>query len=54
VSEYRQDDETRGWCPICGMECVAVTDTGKGFCEEHEWVFVNWAPPEKVPAEDEE
>lgn len=41
--EYRQDDETRGYCPTCGRELAALDMAARGVCEEHGRVFADWS-----------
>lgn len=50
---YRDDDITAGFCPVCGQECVNVTDNLSGWCPDHGKVFVNFEPPDDVPVEED-
>lgn len=43
--EYRQDDRTIGYCPLCGEQVTDVMTDGGGWCPDHGRVWVNWAPP---------
>jgi hypothetical protein len=53
--EYRDDDlRDRGWCPVCGTQATVVMVDGSGMCPEHGRVWMEWAPPEPVPKEEEE
>lgn len=42
--EYRQDDRTIGWCPHCSTQCTNVQVDGRGYCELHGTVYVDWNP----------
>ena len=43
-SEYRQDDESRGHCPVCSRPLSSLTVAAMGFCEEHGWQAAEWSP----------
>jgi len=36
-----------GYCPRCGdrVSGPTITTGGRGLCERHGWVFVNWTKP---------
>ena len=42
--EYRQDDQTIGYCPLCGEQVTDVMTDGGGWCPDHGRVWVNWSP----------
>jgi hypothetical protein len=44
--EYRQDDETHGYCPApdCGEPLSGLTVAGRGYCDRHGWTFADWTP----------
>lgn len=43
--EYRQDDETHGYCPQCGDPLSGLTVAGRGYCDRHGWTWAEWIPP---------
>lgn len=50
VSEYRQDDQTVGYCPRCGARLNNITVGARGFCPEgHGWVVAEWGAPVICP-----
>ncbi len=44
MAEYRDDDETVGYCPKCGRRLANLTTGLRGYCEEHGWTFADFAP----------
>lgn len=44
--DFRDDDLTVGYCPLCGAECGGVMLNGGGICPEHGRVWVDWEPHE--------
>ena len=48
------DQSDTGYCPQCQRELDGLTVGGKGFCEEHGWVFANWSAPDQEDENDDE
>jgi len=42
--EYRQDDTSDGYCPLCGKPLANLTVAAQGYCERHGWVSADWTP----------
>jgi hypothetical protein len=50
--EYRDDDISVGFCPLCGSRLEGLTVHGRGFCHRHGWQWAEWR--QKREREDEE
>jgi hypothetical protein len=46
--EYRQDDQTVGYCPLCGRVLSGLTGLLRGYCEVHGWTFADFTPIARV------
>lgn len=53
--DHRDDDvRGRGWCPVCGREVQGVTVAGRGVCEVHGWVWIEFTPTVRTSEEDDD
>lgn len=43
--EYRQDDQTIGYCDACGSRLSSITTEAKGYCKQHGWRWAQWERP---------
>jgi len=52
--EYRQEDTSDGYCPICGEPLANLTVAAQGYCERHGWVSADWTPRTASGTDDNE
>ena len=52
--EYRQDDTSDGYCPLCGEPLSGLTVAAQGYCERHGWVSADWTPRTASGTDDDE
>ncbi len=45
MPEYRDDDQTVGYCPKCGSRLTTVNVDAIGYCGLHGWVPAEWDRP---------
>ena len=54
VSDYRDDDvRARGWCPYCSALVAQSTTDGRGYCDDHGWVWIEFKSGQRVELDDE-
>ena len=46
MSDYRDDDQSVGYCPKCGRQLSGLTVEARGYCELHGWQYAEWTKPQ--------